>query len=124
MDIDRFDHLTRVVATRRRGLAALIGAVALVISSPAADAKRKKTRCEFETCRGVCCKNNETCYLGRCQRVQGWQEGDTCKAAGESCGGCCSYCNSYSACPQHNQCCSGTCNPNGTSWGRQLYACS
>ena len=59
MDTDRFDHLTRVVATRRRGLAALIGAVALVISSPAADAKRKATRCEFETCRGVCCKHHQ-----------------------------------------------------------------
>ena len=66
MDTDRFDHLTRVVATRRRGLAALIGAVALVISSPAADAKRKTTRCEFETCRGVCCKHHQECTVLGC----------------------------------------------------------
>lgn len=153
MDQNQFDSVARSIgtpATRRSGIKALVGGLlglggaASVLS---ADAKKKGPRCgdgrcasgqwcheDGETCYcksnnspacgGSCCKNNETCYLGRCQRVQGWQEGDSCKADGESCGGCCGYCNSYSACPQPNQCCGGRCIENGTSWGRQLYACA
>ena len=64
MDTDRFDHVTRIVATRRRGIAALIAVASLAITTPA-DAKRGNRRCKHVTCRGECCKKGETCsFLG------------------------------------------------------------
>jgi len=65
MDTDRFDHLTRIVATRRRGIAALIAMAGLAITTPA-DAKRGNRRCKHVSCRGECCKKGETCEVFGC----------------------------------------------------------
>ena len=74
MDSNRFDHLTRIVATRRRGLATLLGAAAVGISTPAANAKRRKTRCKYEVCRGECCKRGESCTAMGCNGFQNYQQ--------------------------------------------------
>ncbi len=74
LDKHRFDAFTRTLsstATRRRGIAALLGAfTAGVVASTPADAKRGKTRCKHVTCRGACCKRGQYCTLLGCTGEQ------------------------------------------------------
>lgn len=86
MDHTSFDRLTRTVATRRRGLAALIGAIAVGLAAPTTEAKRKKSRCKHVTCRGECCKHGESCTLIGCASTQGWGE---CPEPNNWCGSTC-----------------------------------
>ena len=93
-DHPTFDRQSRAVASRRRGLAALLGAVAVGIST-LDEANRGKARCKHVTSRGECCKHGESCTLIGCASTQGWGE---CPEPNNWCGStCCTpeHCNYF-----------------------------
>lgn len=91
MDNQRFDQLTRIIATRRRGLRALVGGLigsAFVVGETLAKEKAHPSECNNDRrCGDECCRPGFVCIFGRCQRTQNScvQLGGACSSDGECC---------------------------------------
>jgi hypothetical protein len=132
VDPDRFDTLTKSVATRRTALAGMLAGLALALGDEARARRRvrgqrnvgggKPTgRCAdgFTNCRGKCvklasdrnncgacatvCPERETCCGGTCTSISSFQTDNA------NCGGC------GTACVSGTTCLNGTCRPTGVT---------
>lgn len=81
MDKRSFDTLTRSLASRRTGIAALLGAiVAGATATPAVAGRRPRPRCRYETCGRSCCSRGEICMDRECRACAGRNEACTSSA--------------------------------------------
>ena len=95
MDSNRFDQLTRAVATRRRGIAMLVGALLAGGAASPTHARPNRAICQGQRqCGGECCRKGFKCFLGKCQRELDW--GGSCAAR-------------FSSCSSNDACCEGVC---------------